>query len=82
MDKINDGDALNLSTGISTSFIDFAKIATAIVGYYPKILGDTNKPVGVMSRIGDTDKQIEFGFKPKISFSDGVSEGINYWVGK
>ena len=82
MDKINDGDALNLSTGIATSFIDFAKIATEIVGYNPKISGDTNKPVGVMSRVGDVDKQIEFGFKPKISFFDGVNEGINYWVGK
>lgn len=82
MDKINDGAALNLSTGISTSFIDFAKIATGIVGYNPKISGDTNKPVGVMSRIGDTDKQIEFGFKPKISFFDGVNEGINFWAGK
>lgn len=82
MDKINDGDALNLSTGTSTSFIDFAKIATGIVGYNPKISGDTNKPVGVMSRIGDTDKQVEFGFKPKISFFDGVNEGINFWAGK
>jgi nucleoside-diphosphate-sugar epimerase len=32
IDKIDDGGAVNLSTGIFTSFIDFAKLAAGITG--------------------------------------------------
>jgi len=78
MDKINNAEALNLSTGKLTSFIDFAKIATNFVGYDPEIIGDSSKPEGVVSRFGDTAKQKLFGFTPKIPFQDGVRDCLAY----
>ena len=39
MDLINDGSAVNLSTGKLTTFIDFAKYACEILGINPKIQG-------------------------------------------
>lgn len=78
MDKIDDGDALNLSTGVGTTFLEFAKIATEKVGYSPKIYGNEVMPTGVNSRIGDITKQNHYGFTKKRSFEDGVTEGVNY----
>ncbi len=78
MDTINDGAALNLSTGVATNFLEFAEIATRLVGYSPKIIGDTSKPEGVQTRVGDTKKQLEAGFKTKIEFKDGIVECLEY----
>lgn len=77
---IDDGSALNLSTGIPTTFLDFAKIATNCLGYTPNISGDESKPTGVNSRVGDTTKQIEFGFRPEISFEEGVKKTLEYFL--
>ena len=78
-EMIDNGDALNLSTGIATSFHDFAVLATSTLNYYPDIVGDSSKPSGVTSRVGNTDKQLSYKFKTKISFKEGVQECINYF---
>ena len=78
MDHIDNGEALNLSTGIPTSFIEFARMATNAVGYAPDILGDESKPTGVNSRVGDTSKQEKFGFTPKIKFKEGINQCLEY----
>lgn len=78
MDLIHGGEALNLSTGILTNFIDFARIATSVVGYEPEIYGDTTMPEGVASRGGDTQKQKLLNFYPRISLQQGIKECIEY----
>ena len=79
MDLVDNGDAVNLSTGIPTTFYDFAKFATNYLNYYPDIIGDESKPTGVNSRVGDTTKQISLGFKPKILFEQGIIECLKYF---
>ena len=64
MDKINDGSALNLSTGKFTSFINLASKACEIVGFNSSIKGLENKPEGVFAR-GRYNKQKIFGFISK-----------------
>lgn len=78
MDQIDDGSAVNLSTGIFTSFKDFARIAARYVGYTPEVVGTSNKPEGVFARGGDTEKQRSFNFYPTISFVEGVERGVKY----
>jgi GDP-L-fucose synthase len=39
MDKIDDADAVNLSTGIYTSFKEFARMAAETTGYSPEVVG-------------------------------------------
>lgn len=82
MDLIDNGDALNLSTGIPTSFLNFAKLATSIVGYTPKVIGDKSKPIGVQSRVGDTNKQIKFGFSAQTTIENGIRESLIYFEKK
>lgn len=78
MDKLGGGDALNLSTGRLTTFLEFADIATRLAGYSPRVYGDTSMPEGVASRGGDTAKQQSLGFVPSITLEDGIAECLEY----
>jgi nucleoside-diphosphate-sugar epimerase len=79
MDKIDDGDALNLSTGIYTSFKQFARIAAEECGYEPEVVGLSDKPAGVFARGGCTKKQAEFGFKYSVDFRTGIKKALDLY---
>jgi GDP-L-fucose synthase len=73
MDKIHDAQALNLSTGKLTSFIDLIKLSGKILNKKFIILPTSGKPEGVFARGGDTKKQKKFGFRAEISLEEGIS---------
>jgi nucleoside-diphosphate-sugar epimerase len=79
MDQINDAQAINLSTGILTSFKEFAAIATEACGYKPRIVGMSEKPSGVFARGGDTAKQHALGFVHSIDFKIGITRALGYY---
>lgn len=78
MDKIDNGDALNLSTGILTTFKSFASSAAELAGYHPTVKGTSDKPEGVFARGGNTAKQKAHGFEYSISFEEGISRALAY----
>ncbi len=79
IDRIDDGGAVNLSTGILTSFIEFARMAANVAGYNPEVKGMSDKPAGVHARGGDTAKQAELGFRYKVDFRTGIERALNYY---
>ena len=79
MDKIDDAAALNLSTGIYTSFIDFARLAAELCGYQPDVRGLSDKPEGVFARGGDLAKQQSLGVRYKTDFRTGVQRALQYF---
>lgn len=79
MDRIDNAEALNLSTGVLTSFIDFARMAANAYGYSPVVTGMTDKPTGVHARGGDTAKQKSLGFVAGTSFSEGIARAIEHY---
>ncbi|MEI6746378.1 MAG: NAD(P)-dependent oxidoreductase [Methylococcaceae bacterium] len=79
MDKIDDASALNLSTGVLTSFKDFAKRAANLYGYDPHVFGLSTKPEGVFARGGCVEKQKELGFSHSIQFDDGIRRALSYF---
>jgi GDP-L-fucose synthase len=80
MGKIYNGCAINLSTGIYTSFKQFAAIAAEIVGYMPEIKGMADKPSGVYARAGDTTKQKNLGFEYQIGLRTGIERAIHFYA--
>lgn len=79
IDAIDDAGAVNLSTGILTSFIDFAKMGACIAGYNPRVRGVSDKPAGVHARGGDTTKQKQLGFQCRTSFREGITRALQYY---
>lgn len=82
MDKINDGNAINLSTGVLTNFIQFTLMACGVLGYQPEVLGTSEKPSGVHARGGDTSLQKKLGFNYKINFKTGIENALKYYENK
>lgn len=79
MDQINDASAVNLSTGIYTSFIEFAQAAAGLCGFKPQVNGTSAKPEGVFARGGDTALQRELGFAHTIGFHDGIARALKHY---
>ena len=82
MDGVQDGSAINLSTGILTSFKQFALKAAELAGYSPEIFGNATKPEGVFARGGDTAKQRSLGFIHKVTLEEGISRSLKYWANR
>jgi nucleoside-diphosphate-sugar epimerase len=80
MDKIEDGSAMNLSTGILCSFKQFAAAAAKISGYEPEVVGLSDKPEGVFARGGDVTRQRAMGFKHEITFDEGIRRALKYFA--
>ncbi len=78
MDKIDDGSALNLSTGIYTSFKEFVILASDVLGFKTTVEGTSNTPEGVFARGGDTTKQKDFGFEYSMPFRKGIERMMAY----
>ena len=79
MDQINDGSAVNLSTGIFTSFIEFVQTAADVLGFHPEVKGTSNTPEGVFARGGDTTLQQKLGFRYSRSFREGITRALDYF---
>lgn len=79
MDKIDNGDALNLGTGIGTSFNDFIKIGSNKINKNLIIKNQINTPEGVFARISNVKKLNDYGYTAKIKLEDGLNEGISYF---
>jgi GDP-L-fucose synthase len=78
MDQIDDGSALNLSTGILTSFKQLAKLIANQAGYNPEITTMSDKPEGVFARGGDTTRQKKLGFTYSIELQEGIRRTLAY----
>ncbi|MCU0641800.1 MAG: NAD-dependent epimerase/dehydratase family protein [Candidatus Margulisbacteria bacterium] len=79
MDRIDDAGAINLTTGIYTSFIDFAKLAAQLCGYQPEVRGTSDKPEGVFARAGDPTKLNKLGFQYTIDFRQGIERALKLY---
>lgn len=64
---------INIGTGKDISIKELAALVKNIVGYKGKIIWDTEKPDGTMQKLLNVDKLTNLGWKPKISFKQGVS---------
>ena len=80
MDQIDDGSAVNLCTGLYTSFIDFARLAAELAGYHPEVHGMSDKPEGVFARGGDPTKLHELGFTHTIALRTGIRSALDYYA--
>lgn len=82
-EKIVNGLAINVSTGIKTSIND---LAIAIAKEAPfndfKIVHNLFKPEGVLNRIGDTVTQKLYGFEAKTSLEEGIRICMKYHLAK
>ena len=78
MDQLNAYEAINIGSGIATSFTQLAREMAFLVGYTPNINVLEGKPSGPMHRVGDVSKFKSVGCSNKISLQQGILRAIEY----
>lgn len=76
LDRIEDGSAVNLSTGILTSVAAPAGMAAEPAGWRPEIRGTSDWPDGVVAQAGCTRLQETLGFHPSITLRAGIDRAL------
>jgi len=80
-EKISDGTPINLGTGCRYKLKEVANIIFDIMDFHPKVVFDTSKPVGVVSRALDISRAKGLlGWEPRVSLEDGLKRTIDWYV--
>lgn len=67
-----DGDYLNIGTGSEVSMGDLYQMVSNTVKYSGKLVFDTSKPDGTISKVMDVTKILSLGWKPKTDMETGL----------
>ena len=81
-EKVTDGTAINLGTGVRYKIKDVAAKVFNLIGWKPKkIMFDTSKPVGVATRALDITRAKKLlNWEPKISIDEGLQKTISWYT--
>ncbi|MEJ7933135.1 GDP-L-fucose synthase [Sphingobium sp. AN558] len=71
---------INVASGNPISIRETAETIADVVGYKQPIIWDETKPNGQMLRDYDITKLLGLGFKPQISFREGVRQTYNWYA--
>lgn len=78
IEKISDGSAVNIGTGIPTSFLSIINILSKVSGHDPDIIALKDKPVGVQARFCDTGlARHKLEWDSKVSLELGLQKVYN-----
>lgn len=81
MQKYNKPDPVNLGSGMEISIRDLVALICKYMNYKGEIMWDTTKPDGQPRRCLDiTRAQMEFNFKAKVKFEEGVKKTIDWYI--
>ncbi len=77
--KVEDGSAVNLGSGVLTSFVDLAYLMMKLEGYEAPVTGTDNRPVGVANRVCTTQRaQALLGWSPRIGLEQGMTRVVQH----
>jgi UDP-glucose 4-epimerase len=73
LERVSDGQGINIGSGVLTTFIELATLMAELEGYRPAIKPLVDKPEGVKSRYCDPLLlNTSIGWKPSISLREGM----------
>tara|TARA_Y100000022_G_C13220283_1_gene362012 strand:+ start:127 stop:1062 length:936 start_codon:yes stop_codon:yes gene_type:complete len=70
----------NIGTGFEISIKELAHIIMDVIGVDFKIIYDKTKPDGMLSKVLDSSKINNLGWKPKFNFRDGIRLAYNAYL--
>jgi len=79
MKNYNDPSHINVGSDVEITIKDLSEIIKREVGYAGSICWNTDKPNGTPRRKLDNNKLFEMGWRPKVSFDDGLARTIEWF---
>lgn len=80
MDNYDSSEIINVSTDVEYTIKELAEILKQKLQYDGEIIWDTTKPNGTPRRSVCVEKLSSLGWYPKISFEDGLSQTIDWFL--
>ena len=72
-------DLLNIGTGEDLTIREAAEMVAEVVGYGGEVVWDDSKPDGTPRKVLDVNRVAALGWKPRLSFQDGVSKSYDWF---
>ena len=79
MQHYNSPEHINVGSDVEITIKDLSEIIKREVGYDGTIFWNTDKPNGTPRRKLDNSKLFDMGWKPKVSFDDGLARTIEWF---
>jgi len=71
---------LNIGNGQDYSISELAVLIANVTGYSGQINWDTSKPNGAMQKLLDSSRMQQLGWRPKVSFEEGIKKTYEWYV--
>jgi GDP-L-fucose synthase len=79
-ERYDEGDPVNLGSGMEISTRDLARLIAKHVGYSGPIEWDTSQPNGQPRRMLDVSRAKErFGWEARVDFDEGIRRTVEWW---
>jgi GDP-L-fucose synthase len=79
MQKYDDIELMNVSTGIEYTIKEIAEIVSEVVGFEGEIFWDTSKPNGTPKRPLYIEKIKNLGWQPETEIKEGIRNSVEYF---
>ncbi len=79
MEKYDDGQQINVGSGVEISILDLAHKIAEKVGFEGSIVMDLSKPDGTPRKVLDITKVSNLGWKPTISLDQGIASTVEWY---
>jgi GDP-L-fucose synthase len=79
-EKYDDGQQINVGSGVEISILDLAYKIAEKVGFEGSIVMDLSKPDGTPRKVLDITKVSNLGWKPTISLDQGIASTVEWYL--
>lgn len=80
MNYYDSPEHINIGSDVEITIKDLSDIIKKKIGYEGEIFWNTNKPNGTPRRKIDNEKLFSLGWKPKVSFEEGLERSVNWFI--
>jgi len=80
MQNYDSPDHINVGSGTEITIKDLANIIKDKIEFPGDIVWNTSKPNGTPRRKLDSTKLFEMGWRPKVSFEEGLKNTIDWFI--
>jgi len=71
--------SLNVGYGVEHSVLEYYQMIAEAMGYKGDFAFDTDRPVGMKSKLMDSSKARALGWSPEVEIRDGIRETVAYY---
>jgi GDP-L-fucose synthase len=80
LDHYDEYEHINCGAGFDVTIRELAETVAHVTGFRGRLVFDTTKPDGTPRKIMDSSKMLALGWKPEISFEDGIASTYRWYL--